>query len=267
VISLIDSHCHIDLPVFDEDREATIKRALDAGIHAIIAIGHNPERWRTTGSLASQYPFILRTAGLHPNDASIWTADLYDRLDAELATGEPLAVGETGLDYFRDSAPAELQREAFASHIALARKYNLPIVIHQRAAEADVLDVLGSEGPVRGVLHCFSGDERFAKACLEMGLLLGIGGVATYPRSDDVRTALAAVSVDAVILETDAPYLAPQPWRGKRNEPVYVLAAAEQLATIHGVAVSEIAKRTTENAIKLFGHRLDLAVQAGSGNG
>jgi TatD DNase family protein len=267
VISLIDTHCHIDLPVFDEDREATIQRAVDAGVHAIVAIGHNPERWRTTASLTGNYPFILRTAGLHPNDASIWTTALHDRLDVELASGEPIAVGETGLDFFRDSAPVDLQREAFASQIALARKHDLPIVIHQRSAEADVLDVLRSEGPVRGVMHCFSGDSRFAKACLEVGLVLGVGGVATYPRSGDVREALASVPLDAIVLETDAPYLAPQPWRGKRNEPSYVSAAAEELAAIHGIDVNRIAQRTTENAIRLFGDRLRTALQAGSDNG
>ncbi|MDQ3548479.1 MAG: TatD family hydrolase, partial [Chloroflexota bacterium] len=153
MISLVDTHAHIDLPVFDEDREAMLSRARAAGIHAIVAIGHNPERWRTTAKLCSGYPFVVRTAGVHPNDAATWSDTVLEELDRELATGVPVAVGETGLDFFRDSTPADRQREAFAAQIALARRYDLPLVIHQRSAEQDVLDMLREHGTIRGVMH------------------------------------------------------------------------------------------------------------------
>ncbi len=263
MISLIDTHAHVDLPVFNEDREAMLTRARAAGVHAIVAIGHNPERWRTTAELCARHPFLVRTAGLHPNDAADWTAELHQRLEGQLASGEPVAVGETGLDFYRDAAPEALQRDAFAAQIALARRHDLPIVIHQRSAEQDVLSMLRQHGPVRGVMHCFSGDETFAMSCLELGLLLGVGGVATYPKSETVREALAATPLESVILETDAPYLAPQRWRGRRNEPSYVVSAAETLATIHGVSIDEVAERTTANAVRLFGERLESARLAG----
>ena len=264
MISLVDTHAHIDLPAFDEDREAMLSRAYAAGVHAIVAIGHNPERWRTTAELCSSYPFVVRTAGLHPNDAAIWNEEILEELERDLATGEPIAVGETGLDFFRDSAPADLQREAFSAQIALARRYDLPLVIHQRSAGAGVLEMLRAHGPIRGVMHCFGGDEPFARSCVDSGLMLGIGGVATYPKSEEVRRALAGVPLESVILETDAPYLAPQAWRGKRNEPSYVVAAVEVLATIHGLPVEEIARQTTANALRLFGERLEMARRNGA---
>jgi len=263
VISLIDTHCHIDLPAFDEDREAVLSRALAKGVHAMVVVGHNPERWRTTARLQGQCPFLVRTVGLHPNDASQWTVDVEKALEAELQRGDAVAVGETGLDFFRDSAPPDLQRAAFEAQIGLAKQLDLPIVIHQRAAETEVLEMVRSLGPVRGVLHCFSGDEAFANACLEAGLMLGVGGVATYPKSDAIRAALAVAPLDNIVVETDAPYLAPQSWRGKRNEPAYVVAAAEILATIHDLPVDVVAERTSANAIRLFGDQLVTAQQSG----
>ncbi len=255
MISLIDTHCHIDLPVFDEDRETMLARARAAGIHAMIVIGHNRERWRTSAELTGIYPYIVRTIGLHPNDASEWLASLLFDLEAEISSGEPIAIGETGLDFFRDSAPKDLQREAFVAQIALARRFELPIVIHQRGAEQEVLDILLEHGPVRGVMHCFSGDATFARSCVESGLMLGIGGVATYPKSEQIRQALSAVPLDSLILETDAPYLAPQPKRGKRNEPAYLVASAEEMALVHGMTLDDVSARTTANAVRLFGPR------------
>lgn len=263
MISLIDTHSHIDLPVFDEDREAMLKRARSTGIHAMIVIGHNPERWRVSAGLCRRYPFVVRTAGLHPNDSASWSDAVERDLEAELGTGEPIAIGETGLDFYRDNAPEEVQRTTFAAQIALARRVDLPLVIHQRSAEQPVLEMLREHGPVRGVMHCFSGDATFARSCIESGLMLGVGGVTTYPKSEDVRAALSEVSLESLILETDAPYLAPQRWRGKRNEPSYVVAAAETLATIHGIGVESVAARTTANAVRLFGERLESARVSG----
>lgn len=263
MIASIDTHSHIDLPAFDEDREAMIARARSAGVAAIVVIGHHPDRWRTSAALCASYPALARTVGLHPNDAAGWSDTLLSALESEIATGEPIAIGETGLDYFRDSAPAGDQRAAFAGQIALARRHGLPLVIHQRNAEQEALDMLSEHGPVRGVMHCFSGDAAFAAACVTAGLMLGIGGVATYPKSEEVRLAIASTPLDSMVLETDAPYLAPQPWRGKRNEPSYVIAAAETIAKVHGVTVEAVTARTTANAVRLFGPRLEMAWSAG----
>jgi TatD DNase family protein len=175
-----------------------------------------------------------------------------------------VGVGETGLDFFRDSAPEELQRDAFAAQIALARRYDLPVIIHQRSAEMPVLEMLREHGPVRGVMHCFSGDAAFARTCVDAGLMLGVGGVATYPKSQVVRDALAAVPLERIILETDAPYLAPHGWRGKRNEPSYVVVAAEVLESVYGLTFEEVGKVTTDNAIRLFGNALKAAWNAGT---
>ena len=259
MISLIDTHCHIDLPAFDEDREAMLARARMAGLQAMVVIGHNHERWRTSAELAASHPFIVRTVGVHPNDAGSWSDVMLADLEAEIASGEPVAIGEAGLDFFRDASPTELQREAFAAQIALARKYDLPIVIHQRSAEREVLEMLREHGPVRGVMHCFSGDLTFARSCVESGLMLGVGGITTYPKSEGIRRALAGVPKDALILETDAPYLAPQLWRGKRNEPSFVSVVAETLAAIHGMSALEVGETTTANAVRLFGVRLERA--------
>jgi TatD DNase family protein len=263
VISLIDSHAHIDLPVYDEDREAMLGRAQAAGVHAIVVIGHNRERWQTSAALCARVPWLVRTVGLHPNDAADWSDSIAQELEAQLATGGPVAIGETGLDLYRDSASEVLQREAFAAQIALARRYDLPIIIHQRSAETQVLEMLREHGPVRGVMHCFSGDTAFARSCVDAGLMLGVGGVATYPKSQEVRDALAAVPIEQVILETDAPYLAPQGWRGKRNEPGYVVVAAEALADVHGITLDAVGDATSANAIRLFGEPLEAAWRAG----
>ena len=257
MISLVDTHAHIDLPDFDVDREAMLERARVAGVHAIVAIGHNPDRWRSTAFLASQFPAVLRTAGVHPNDATIWNADIASMLEAELASGEPVAVGETGLDFFRNAKTAAIQREAFVAQIKLAQRSDLPIVIHQRNAEREVIELLREHGPVRGVMHCFSGDASFARDCLEAGMMLGVGGVATYPKSDDVRNALSQVPIESVIVETDAPYLSPQKWRGKRNEPSFMVATVETLAMLHDLSPEAVAERTTSNAVRLFGERLE----------
>jgi TatD DNase family protein len=261
---LVDTHCHIDLEVFEEDRAAVLQHMLAAGVHAAILIAYNPERWLTAAHLAADNPFVRRAIGLHPNDAQMWSNDLHLALRAELARGDALAIGETGLDFYREHATSEQQHAAFVAQMELASEFDLPIIIHQRSAEQEVLDVLRAWAPVRGVMHCFSGDSAFAEACLDVGLHLGVGGVTTYPRSESIRVALRSVPRERIILETDAPFLAPQSSRGKRNEPAFIADVATFLSHDWGIAVEEIARYTTENAIALFGPRLEAAVQAGS---
>lgn len=263
MISLIDTHCHIDLEAFDADRAEMLARMLGASVHGAILIAYNPERWITTERLCADHAFLQRVVGVHPNDASLWSDAVRDGLCAELAKGDALGVGEIGLDYFREHAAPEQQRVAFTAQIAIARDLDLPIVIHQRSAEQDVLDTLRRFAPVRGVMHCFSGASAFADACLELGLYLGVGGVITHPKSVDIREALRTSPLDRFVLETDAPFLAPQLVRGKRNEPAHVAEIAVRLAELQGHSIVKIADITSANAIHLFGGRLEAARIAG----
>jgi TatD DNase family protein len=264
VTSIIDTHAHLDLADFATDRGDVLRRALDAGVHAIVLIGFNPKRWRSTAALCDEYPWLRRTVGIHPNEAELWSPAVAVKLEREIADTQPLAVGEIGLDFYRDSADVTSQRRAFDAQIGIARAADLPIAIHQRAAEDEVLAALVPLGPVRGIMHCFSGDASFADRCIELGLHLGVGGVATFPKSSAVREALVRVPMERIVVETDAPYLAPQPWRGRRNEPAYLAAVLEMLATLRSMSVAEVAKQTSENAVALFGETLELARSRGA---
>lgn len=259
----VDTHLHLDLPEFDADREAVIDRATSVGVVAFVLIGFNPQRWESTAELMRRHPSMVRAVGLHPNNASEWTDGLVSAIAREAQVVGTVAIGEIGLDYFRDHADPTMQRAAFVAQIRLARELDLPVVIHQREAEDDVLELLAAEGPVRGVMHCFSGDAAFAHACLDLGMYLGIGGVATYKRSDAIREAIRTAPLERLVLETDAPYLAPQRRRGHRNEPALMIDAAETLALLKEVEIGQVAAATTRNAVDLFGPALNSAV----GNG
>lgn len=263
MISLVDTHAHLDLADFDGDRGAAIARARDAGISAIVIIGYSPERWASTATLVSEEPMVVRTVGIHPNHAGEWSDSMPARIEREAADARVVGIGEIGLDFYRDHANPAMQRVAFAEQVRLARRLDLPVVIHQRAAEDDVIEILESEGPVRGVMHCFSGDALFAARCLALGLYLGVGGVSTYKSGGDIREALAAAPLDRVILETDSPYLAPQGHRGTRNEPAFIVRAAETLASVREATMAEIAEATTKNAVALFGNALAVAIRNG----
>lgn len=263
MISVVDTHCHLDLDSFDEDRELALKRALGAGVHAMLLIGFNPVRWKATSELGKKFPFLLRAVGLHPNDAMQWSDDLERALVAEIRSSSPIAIGEIGLDYYRSADNRDVQMVAFERQLELAESFGLPVIIHQRAAEQDVLKILERHSPVRGVMHCFTGDQSFADQCIQIGLHLGIGGVVTFPKSDGLRTAVASAPHDRILLETDAPFLAPQAHRGKRNEPVYVVEVAEAVADCLGASLESTAGLTTRNAIQLFGDLVANAVRSG----
>ncbi|HMM40632.1 MAG TPA: TatD family hydrolase [Thermomicrobiales bacterium] len=263
MISIVDTHAHVDLPAFDDDRGVVIDRALDAGVGAIVAIGFSPERWTSTAALADAYPMVVRTVGLHPNHATDWSVDLPAMIEHEAEDPRVVAIGEIGLDFYRNHADPDRQRVAFVEQIALAKRLDLPVVIHQRDAEDEVIELLGREGPVRGVMHCFSGDQAFAARCIDLGFYLGVGGVVTYKASGAVRDAVASAPLDRLILETDAPYLAPQGHRGQRNEPALIVHAAGTLAKARGMDVATLAEATTRNAVALFGDALAAAVRNG----
>jgi len=261
---LIDTHCHLDLEAFDADRQAVIARARSAGVGAFLVIGFAPERWRTATALAESTPGVFATVGLHPTEAARYDDELGRALLQAAGNPRVRAIGEIGLDYYWDTAPREVQREVFLRQVLLAKRLGLPFVVHQRDAAGDVIAVLREAGPPhRGVMHCFTGDLAYARACLELGMHLGVGGVVTYKRADDVREALRWAPLDRLVLETDSPYLAPVPYRGQRNEPAYLPIVAEKLAVLRGVSREEVARVTTENAVRLFGLPSDLGVGTG----
>ncbi len=251
---IIDTHCHLDFPEFDHDRAVMIARARENGVDGFILIGINPKSWTSTQSIAQADQRIWRTTGIHPNSAAeLWSDTMLSRLRAGSSSGDVVAIGETGIDLFRSRESLEIQTEAFRDHLRLAQELELPVVIHQRDAEREVLNVLREAGGIRGVLHCFGGDWAFASECLELGLFLGIGGVATYKRSDETRDAIAKAPGDRLLLETDAPFLPPQSRRGKRNEPAFLSEVVHVVATCRSTSGEAVERLTTENAHSLFG--------------
>ena len=257
---LVDTHLHLDLEHFDADRAAVVERARSAGVKGSVLIGFEPRRWLTTAELCARCPGMVRAAGVHPNSVTTWSAGTEKLLADELGKPGVVALGEIGLDFYRDRADPDQQRAVFGAQLALARELAVPVVIHQRAAEQEVLDTLARFAPLRGVMHCFTGDKAFAARCLALGLHLGLGGVLTFPRSTDVREAVRQAPLDRLLLETDAPFIAPQAWRGRRNEPAYVATVAEQLAQLRGLDLATIAEQTTRNAVELFGQQLAIAL-------
>lgn len=260
---IVDTHCHLDLDAFDADRSDVFRRALAAGVHAMVLVGYNPERWRTTYRLCSEHGFLTRTVGLHPNDAALWGAELCHDLRQEISRTRPIAIGEIGLDFYRSSDSAVQQARAFVAQLEIAVEFDLPVVIHQRAAEDEVLEFLAATPGIKGVMHCFTGGRNYSERCLELGFSLGIGGVITFPRSTEMREAILHVPLERMVLETDSPFLAPQVCRGKRNESSLLPSVLQELASLIGETEETVAERTTQNAKTLFGDDLSYAITQG----
>ena len=226
-------------------------------MRAIINVGYNAETWPTTLALADTHPGVFACIGLHPNDADAWNIALIPTLRRLHAHPKVVAVGETGLDYYREHAAPAVQREAFVAQIALARSLHRPVVIHHREAYADLLEILRADveahGPLHGVLHAFSGDAGFAADLLALGLHLGIGGPVTFKNAAALHDAVRAIPLDRILIETDSPYLAPHPRRGRRNEPAYVALVAAKIAALKGLPTEDVAAATTGNAAAFFG--------------
>jgi len=253
--SLVDTHAHLDGNRFADDLDQVIQRADDQGVHSIITVGCDLDSSRASVELARTYTGIYATVGVHPHDAATVTPEVLDEL-AQLATADKVvAIGEIGLDYYRNHCPHDQQQKAFRQQIALARQCQLPLVIHDRDAHDDVLTILREEkaNEIGGVLHCFSGDSEMAKACLDLGFYLSFTGTITYPKNDAIREVLKQVPTERILVETDCPYLAAQPWRGKRNEPAYVVKTAEMVAEVKGLTLTDVARITSLNAFELFG--------------
>jgi TatD DNase family protein len=251
-VKLVDSHCHLDDHQFNPDREATIGRAREAGVETMLAIGtgNGPPDLEAAIRLAEQRDFIYATVGVHPHDAAKADEDTFHRLELLLQHPKVLALGEIGLDYHYDFSPHDVQRTVFERQLALAAAAHLPVVIHTREAWEDTMSLLRAT-PLEGIMHCFTGDVAQAREALDSGFHLAFGGVLTFPKADAVREAARITPDDRLLIETDCPYLAPVPMRGKRNEPAFLLETARRLAAVRGCALEEIAACTTANFERL----------------
>ncbi len=253
---LIDSHCHLDFPDFAAERDAVIERARAAGLTRMITISTRTEAFAGIRLLAETYADVFCTVGTHPHHAHEEADVTAERLVELARHPKCVGIGETGLDYHYDMTPRDIAERVFRTHIAAARQSGLPIVIHARDADADVAAILRDEmgkGPFKGLLHCFTSSATLAEAGLALGLLISFSGILTFKNSQSLREIARAVPMDRLLVETDAPYLAPVPHRGKRNEPAFVAATARVLAEVKGVSAQTLAAETSANALRLFG--------------
>ena len=254
---LIDTHAHLDDERFGDDLPAVLERARAGGVSHAVAVATTAASCRGCQELAAAHPgFVYPTAGIHPNHAAEAAAGDWDEVAALVRAGKVHGVGETGLDRHWDFTPFPEQEDYFARHLTLSRRTGLPVVIHCREAEADVVPMLRDDfdryGPARGVMHSFVGTKETAEACLAMGLHLSFAGMLTYKNADDLRRVAATLPLERLLVETDCPYLAPVPQRGKRNEPAFVAHTAACLAGVLGVEPTALAEQTTKNARALF---------------
>ncbi|HMF06817.1 MAG TPA: TatD family hydrolase [Methylocella sp.] len=252
---LIDSHCHLDFEDFAAERDAVLKRARAAGLRRLITISTRTESFASLCSLADSHPEVFCTVGTHPHNAHE-EADVSSEMLTQLALHPKcVGIGEAGLDYHYDRTPRDIAAKVFRAHIAAARNSGLPIVIHARDADADIAAILRDEmekGAFAGVLHCFSSSAWLAEVGLSLGFYISFSGILTFKNSHELRDIAKTVPMDRLLVETDAPYLAPVPYRGKRNEPAFVAATAQKLAEIKGVPIDRIATETSANALRLF---------------
>ncbi|MFA5063030.1 MAG: TatD family hydrolase [Candidatus Omnitrophota bacterium] len=249
---LVDTHCHLDFPEYDQDRDEVISRAKEQGVGYIIDIGSSLEGSRRALELAQKYESIYATAGIHPHEADSFTLEVEKEIRSLAKDKKVVGIGEIGLDYFKNFSKPANQLPLFTRMLKVAKDFNLPIVIHTREAQADTLKILREVMPIKAVIHCFSGDENFLNECLDLGFLISFACNVTYKKAENLRGIIKLASLDRLLLETDAPYLSPEGFRGKRNEPVQVRLLAEFIAKLKGIRLEEVAKITTENARRLF---------------
>lgn len=252
---LVDSHCHLDFPDFADEMDAIVARARAAGIGRLLTISTRVRRQSELLALAARFDDVYCSVGTHPHNAHEELDVTADALVALAQHPKVVAIGEAGLDYHYDLSPRDAQRQGFLTHIAAARATGLPLVIHAREADADMMQILEEEtarGPFPAVLHCFTGSRELALKGIELGLYVSFSGILTFKKSDELRAIAAELPTDRILVETDAPYLAPGPYRGKRNEPSYVVETARVLAAARGVTFEAIAQQTSDNFFALF---------------
>ena len=252
---LIDTHCHLDFKDFESDRDEVIRRSREGGIGFIINVGASLEGTRRSIEIAGKNDFIYAAAGIHPHEADGVSDEDIRSLAECLDNKKIVALGEIGLDYYKNISSKENQKDLFVRLLEEAKKKGLPLIIHNRDAHRDTLDILKTEigASVKGVMHCFSGDEAFLRKCLDMGMFISFTCNLTFKNAGRLRGPARSVPMDRLLLETDAPFLAPQIFRGRRNEPVYVKYLAEEIARLKNLSFDEVSRITTDNAKRLFG--------------
>lgn len=255
---LVDSHCHLDFADFADDLDGVIERASDAGVARILSICTLPSRFAVTQAIADRYEQVFCAVGVHPHEAAKEGSITVEEIVALTAGAKTVAIGETGLDYHYDYSPRAVQADSFRRHCQAARQTGLPIIVHTREAEEDTVAILremsAGQGayPLRGVVHCFSGSRWLADQAMEIGFYVSLSGIFTFKKTDEIRQAVAEIPLERLLVETDAPYLAPVPKRGKRNEPAFVAHTAARLAAERELDPDDVARRTTENFFALF---------------
>ncbi len=251
----IDTHVHLNADQYEEDLQEVIDRALEARVEKMVVIGFDRKTINRTMQLIEQYDFVYGVIGWHPVDAIDCTQQDLDWIEELAAHPKIVGIGETGLDYYWDKSPKEVQQALFRKQIQLAQKLGLPIIIHNRDATGDVVQILREENAasVGGVMHCFSGSVETARECIAMNFMISLGGPVTFKNARLPKEVATEIPLEHLMIETDAPYLAPHPHRGKRNEPSFVPLVAEEIARLKGLTIEEIAQATTANAKKFFG--------------
>lgn len=252
---LFDTHVHLNVSQFDEDREEVLQRAKEAGVENMVIVGFDHETIPKAIEMAEQYEHIYAAVGWHPVDAIDMTEKELEWLEELSSHPKVVALGEMGLDYHWDKSPKEIQKEVFRKQIQLAKKVNLPIIIHNREATEDIIQILQEEKAeeVGGIMHCYNDSIDYVDACLQMNFYISLGGPVTFKNATLPKEVAKYVPADRLLIETDCPFLAPHPNRGKRNEPAYVKLVAEKIAELREISYEEISKQTTENARKFFG--------------
>ena len=253
-VNIIDTHCHLDMINSAMDINEVVYRAVDRGISRIITVGIDIESSKRAVELADEFDAVYATVGIHPHNVQGLKDNSYDELEMLCDNSKVVAYGEIGLDFVKQHAPHDVQLEHYARQVTLAKKVGLPLVIHDREAHDNILHVLRKEAPfpAGGVMHCFSGDWQLATHVLDLGFLISIPGVVTFNKASTLQEVAQKIPLDKLILETDAPFLAPDPYRGRPNVPEYMLYTAKKIADLRGVTVEKIARTTTKNALQLF---------------
>lgn len=251
---LIDSHAHLEMPEFRKDLESVIQRAKEAGVGYIFTVGTEKKDWMRALEIAHSHPLVYAILGVHPHNAKEIDHETYPALRKLCQNEKVKAYGEIGLDFYRNHSPREVQLKRFREQIGVARELKLPIVVHDREAHQETLEVLKSEKAEEcgGIIHCFSGDDEMAKACIDMGFYISVPGSITYKNAGPFHEIVKRLPLESLLVETDAPFLAPVPFRGKRNEPSFVRYTAEKIAEIKKVSFEKVAEATTENALRVF---------------
>ncbi|WP_417518035.1 TatD family hydrolase [Minwuia sp.] len=252
---LIDSHCHLDYLQRDGDLDEVLSRARAAGVSPMLTISTKLREFDLVRSIAEAHADVFCSVGVHPHEAESEPETTTDQLVALAAHPKAVGIGETGLDFFYEHSPRDVQETVFRAHIAAARETGLPVIVHTRDAEEETIRILRNEmgkGAFPGLIHCFSGTQFLADAVLELGLYISISGIVTFKKADDLREVVATVPIDRILVETDSPYLAPVPHRGKRNEPAFSAHTARRVADLLGLEIAELEAATTDNFRRLF---------------